>query len=1071
MSKKSTNPLWFKDAIIYELHIKAFSDGNADGIGDFEGLIQRLDYLQSLGVTAIWLLPFYPSPQRDGGYDISDYYSINPDYGTIEQFQQLLNLAHERGLKVITELVINHTSDQHPWFQKARAQKENNPYRDYYVWSDTPDKYKDVRIIFQDFEPSNWTWDHQAEAYFWHRFYAHQPDLNYDNPKVQEEIFNILDFWIEMGVDGFRLDAIPYLFEREGTNGENLPETHVFLKKLRSRVEEKNPNVLLLAEANMWPEDSASYFGEGDECHMNYHFPIMPRMFMSLKMEDRYPIIDIIEQTPDIPENCQWGIFLRNHDELTLEMVTDEERDYMYRAYNKDQYSKVNLGIRHRLAPLLDNDRRKIELMNVLLFSLPGTPVLYYGDEIGMGDNVHLGDRDGVRTPMQWSIDRNGGFSQAHAHRLYLPMINDPEYHFSNVNVELQENSPSSLLWWMKHIMRIRKRYKVFGRGEIEFLSPENPKVLAFIRSYEDEEMLVLVNLSRLSQAVDLHLKGYEHRTPVEVFGQTEFPPLQPGNNRFTLGPYGYYWFELKKAEASVRSSAAPLSLEWPVKEWQQLANQPEMVETVLPNFMTRSPYYNRGNRKFESISIFKKQEVQYEGKTFQLIIFKVNYTEGFPSWYFLPLTNSHQEPYTTPVAILKENGQQTYLIDGLEHRRFQRYLLQQMLGTPLNGTPPGFQFIRTPSLESQDLPADGFPTTLHTTGTNFAASFNHHYFLKVFRKLEPSINPELEINQFASGKGLPLPGYLAHWQHPSRKEDPPFTLAMLQPYLENQGTAWQYFHDSASRYLERAHRHENVAADTEALIDEMTLHRARLLGQGLAELHLGLMADKADESDQAKGFTTEPFSLHYQRSLFAGWQSRIRNAFKLLDKQYPMPEGGTVLMAHRDQLLKRLKLIHREKLDALKIRVHGNLHLEKILFNGRDFLFFDFEGENYQNYSQIRLRKSPARDLCSLSTSLYYAALVALKPEVEKGDLLNHEFLPYAQHWYDKVSSAMVEAYQEAVEGTELLPPQADKRQLLLDTFLIDRFLYELTYELNQQRGRIDIPVTGLVWNLGLLE
>ncbi|MEM1136680.1 MAG: maltose alpha-D-glucosyltransferase, partial [Bacteroidota bacterium] len=427
------NILWYKDAIIYELHIKAFQDSNSDGVGDFKGLINRIDYLHDLGVTAIWLLPFYPSPQRDGGYDIADYYNINPAYGKVKHLKKLLDKAHKLDMKVITELVLNHTSDQHPWFQRARYAPEGSNFRNYYVWSDNQEKYKDTRIIFQDFETSNWTWDPIAKAYYWHRFYSHQPDLNFDHPEVQKEVFNIIDFWLNLGVDGFRLDAIPYLFEREGTNCENLPETHDFLKKLRKHVDENHSNKMLLAEANMWPEDSASYFGEGDECHMNYHFPIMPRLFMSLKMEDRHPIIDIIEQTPEIPANCQWAMFLRNHDELTLEMVTDEERDYMYRAYTKDSQARINLGIRHRLAPLLDNNRKKIELMNYLLFSLPGTPVIYYGDEIGMGDNIYLGDRDGVRTPMQWSADRNGGFSDINPQKLYLPSISDPEYSYDAV--------------------------------------------------------------------------------------------------------------------------------------------------------------------------------------------------------------------------------------------------------------------------------------------------------------------------------------------------------------------------------------------------------------------------------------------------------------------------------------------------------------------------------------------------------------------------------------------------------------------------------------------------------------
>ncbi|MDX5348895.1 MAG: maltose alpha-D-glucosyltransferase, partial [Hymenobacteraceae bacterium] len=553
------NLRWYKDAIIYELHIKAFFDSNGDGIGDFEGLIKKLDYLEDLGVTAIWVLPFYPSPLRDDGYDIADYYAINPSYGNIKQFKHFMDEAHKRGLKVITELVINHTSDQHPWFQRARRAEPDSPERNFYVWTDDPNDYNLVRIIFQDYEASNWTWDPVAKAYYWHRFFHHQPDLNYDNPAVQKEVFKMLDFWLDMGVDGFRLDAVPYLFEREGTNCENLPETHEFLKKLRKHVDEKYPGRMLLAEANMWPEDSASYFGNGDECHMNYHFPIMPRMFMAVKMEDRYPLIDILDQTPEIPESCQWAMFLRNHDELTLEMVTDEERDYMYKVYTKDPMARINLGIRHRLAPLLDNNRSKIELMNVLLFSLPGTPVIYYGDEIGMGDNYYLGDRDGVRTPMQWSADRNAGFSQANPQQLYLPVIIDPEYKFEAINVETQQQNTNSLLWWMKRSIAMRKRYKAFGRGDIKFLSPSNSKVLVFLRRYEDEIILVVANLSRFAEAVEMDLSEYKDYIPVEVFSQNKFPGIKEELYTITLAPHGYYWFQLRKSKTAEELSEQPL--------------------------------------------------------------------------------------------------------------------------------------------------------------------------------------------------------------------------------------------------------------------------------------------------------------------------------------------------------------------------------------------------------------------------------------------------------------------------------------------------------------------------------
>jgi maltose alpha-D-glucosyltransferase/alpha-amylase len=521
------NPFWYRDAIIYQVHIKAFADSDADGIGDFRGLIGKVDYLQKLGVTAVWLLPFYPSPQRDDGYDIADYYNVNPSYNTLREFKQFLRAAHSRGIRVITELVLNHTSDQHPWFQRARRAKPGSVYRDFYVWSDTARKYREARIIFQDFETSNWTWDPLAKAYYWHRFYYHQPDLNFDNPRVQSEMLKVIDFWMRMGVDGVRLDAVPYLFEREGTNCENLPETHAFLKKLRAHLDSSFKNRILLSEANQWPEDAAAYFGDGDESNMAFHFPLMPRMFMAIEMEDRFPIVDIIDQTPAIPEGCQWAIFLRNHDELTLEMVTDEERDYMYRVYASDPRARINLGIRRRLAPLLENNRRKIELMNVLFFSLPGTPVIYYGDEIGMGDNYFLGDRNGVRTPMQWNPDRNAGFSKASPQKLFLPVILEPEYHYESTNVENQDRNPSSLLWWMRRTIAMRKRFKAFGRGSLEMLLSDNPKVLTFIRGFEDEKLLVVINLSRFSQTITVDLSLHAGMIPEEVFSGNRFTILQ----------------------------------------------------------------------------------------------------------------------------------------------------------------------------------------------------------------------------------------------------------------------------------------------------------------------------------------------------------------------------------------------------------------------------------------------------------------------------------------------------------------------------------------------------------------
>ena len=535
---------WYRDAVVYELHVKAFSDGNGDGMGDFSGLMQKLGYLQGLGVNCLWLLPFYPSPLKDDGYDIADYCGVHPDYGTLDDFQAFLDEAHRRGIRVITELVLNHTSDQHPWFQEAR-QHPASPYRAYYVWSDADDRYRDARVIFRDTERSNWTWDPVGKAYYWHRFFSHQPDLNYDNPAVQEEILKVIAFWLDRGVDGLRCDAVPYLFEREGTTGENLPETHAFIKRVRRFVDDRYGDRMLLAEANQWPEDVVAYFGGGDEFHIAYHFPLMPRMFMAIRQEDRHPIVEILRRTPLIPEGCQWALFLRNHDELPLEMVTAEERDYLYREYAGDPRARLNLGIRRRLAPLLDGSRRRIELLNSLLVSLPGTPVIYYGDEIGMGDNIYLGDRNGVRTPMQWSGDRNAGFSRCDPDRLYLPPIENPLYHYAAVNVDAQERSPASLLNWMKRLIAIRKRFPVFGRGSLEFLDPANRKVFAYLRAGEDETILCVVNLSRFVQPCELDLRRYEGRVPVELFGNTPFPPIGALPYFLTLGPHTFYWFRL----------------------------------------------------------------------------------------------------------------------------------------------------------------------------------------------------------------------------------------------------------------------------------------------------------------------------------------------------------------------------------------------------------------------------------------------------------------------------------------------------------------------------------------------
>ncbi len=649
MAGMNDDPLWFKDAVIYQLHVKSFFDSADDGIGDFQGLTKKLDYLQDLGVSAIWLMPFCPSPLRDDGYDIADYRNIHPAYGTLRDFRKFLAEAHRRGLRVITELVVNHTSDQHAWFQRARRAKPGSPWRDWYVWSDTPQRYTDARIIFQDFETSNWTWDPVAGAYYWHRFYSHQPDLNYDNPQVRKAILATLDFWYGMGVDGLRLDAIPYLFEREGTNCENLPETHRFLQEMRAHVDAKFKNRMLLGEANQWPEDAVAYFGNGDECHMAFHFPLMPRLFMAMHMEDRFPILDILDQTPAIPESCQWAIFLRNHDELTLEMVTDEERDYMYRVYAQDPRMRINLGIRRRLLPLLGNHRRLTELANALLFSLPGSPIVYYGDEIGMGDNVYLGDRDGVRTPMQWSADRNAGFSRANPQKLFLPVIISPEYHYEVINVEVQQANPHSSLWWMKRLIALRKRFKAFSRGDIEFLTPDNHRILAFTRCYENERLLIVCNLSRFVQHGQLDLSAYQGMVPVELFGRTPFPPISAEPYFLSLGPHSFYWFYLTPPQTvsdgtySQTGEAAIPVVEIDCNE-EEIFNCKAIarLETALPGFLTRSRWFGGKARPLKHAGIVDMFSLTRESRRWAIAIVRVDYLSGETELYTVPMALAH---------------------------------------------------------------------------------------------------------------------------------------------------------------------------------------------------------------------------------------------------------------------------------------------------------------------------------------------------------------------------------------------------------------------------------------------
>jgi maltose alpha-D-glucosyltransferase/alpha-amylase len=1082
---------WYKDAIIYELHIKAFADSNGDGIGDFNGLIQKLDYLQGLGITAIWVLPFYPSPLRDDGYDIADYYSINPAYGDIRQFRKFLEEAHKRNLKVITELVINHTSDQHPWFQRARRAPKGSPERDYYVWTDDPHKFREVRIIFQDFEASNWTWDSVAQQYYWHRFFHHQPDLNYDNPLVQEEVFKMLDYWCEMGVDGFRLDAVPYLFEREGTNCENLPETHAYLKKLRKHVDKNYPGTLLLAEANMWPEDSTSYFGNGDECHMNYHFPVMPRMFMAMQMEDRYPITDIFDQTPDIPNTCQWAIFLRNHDELTLEMVTDEERDYMYKVYVKDPKARINLGIRHRLAPLMENNRKKIELLNYLLFSLPGTPVIYYGDEIGMGDNFYLGDRDGVRTPMQWSDDRNAGFSEANPHKLYLPVILDPEYHYETVNVEMQSRSTSSLLWWTKRIINTRKKYKAFSRGDMKFINADNPKSLAFTRTYEDEIVLVVVNLSRYIQPVELDLTQFKGHVPVEIFSKNRFPGINEERPYFfTLGAHDCQWFQLQPTEAGQDDPQELPALH--LSGWDAITDPgglERLEQAILPGYMMQIRWFGGKGRGVQSIRIVDNIQIPTAAKTsVYLLLVEVQYQSGLPELYQLPVACAmngialklKENCPKSVIARLIIQGKEGVLYDALYSPEFQEGMITRMSEDSHIGALyfSGSKALRKYTKENKKIKS----RVLSAEQSNTSITYDTSFFLKLYRKVDRAINPDLEITHFLSEKArfphIPQYAGAIEW----RTDTGTIVLGMMQELVASSSDAWSYMLDRLASFNEKILarqktkipldlkgsltqpvKYESLPDVLKELLEGNVAENARLLGIRTAEMHIALASD-----DQTPDFKPEEFSLHYQRSLFSSFQSLVRATFqngaRQLKKLSPdLRSEAEEVLGMKDGILAALKRIFRKRLKAVKTRIHGDYHLGQVLFTGKDFVILDFEGEPARSYSERRIKRSPLRDVSGMLRSFHYAAYDALflndniRPE-DRGKLL-----PYAELWYHYMSSFFMQAYLETAKGHSFIPDEREDLDVMLQTYLLEKAIYELNYELNNRPDWVIIPIRGI--------
>jgi maltose alpha-D-glucosyltransferase/alpha-amylase len=1105
------DPLWYKDAVIYELHVRAFFDSDGDGSGDFKGLTQKLDYLADLGVTAIWLLPFYPSPGKDDGYDIADYLSVKSEYGTLRDVKVLIKEAHSRGLRVITELVCNHTSDQHPWFQRARRAPKGSPMREFYVWTDDPDKYKDARIIFKDFERSNWTWDPVAEQYFWHRFYHHQPDLNFESPRVQDAVIKAMDFWFELGVDGLRLDAIPYLYEKDGTNCENLPETHEFLRKLRAHIDANFADRMLLAEANQWPEDAAAYFGDGDECHMNFHFPLMPRMFMSVRMEDRFPLYDILEQTPAIPESSQWALFLRNHDELTLEMVTDEERDYMYRVYAHDPQMRINLGIRRRLAPLLNNNRRRIELLNGLLMALPGTPVLYYGDEIGMGDNVYVGDRNGVRTPMQWSGDRNAGFSTANRQKLFLPVITDPEYHYEAVNVETQQNNPQSLLWWMKRLIALRKQYHAFGRGSLTFLHPENRRIVAFVREYENERILVVANVSRFVHYAELDLSAYRGMVPVEMFGRVEFPRVEDRPLFLTLGPHSFIWFSLeadpsgrgreaRTPEDTAPTISAPADLDALLSGTSRRA-----LMSVLPAYIRGRRWFRSKARRIKNVSAYDTVAVPLDGTDARLAIFDVEYTEGEAERYVLPLALARAEdadaivrdaPQAMVAHVAPEgaDGPQWVLYDAIYNPLFATALLDA-IGARRRLSSRRGEVTATPTKAYRALRGNKGHKLVPTVGkaeqSNTSVMFEDRLILKLFRRLEAGLNPDLEIGGALTERNFEFTPAVGGWLAYRTSRDDAAALGILQAYVPNQGDVWEFTLDSIGTYFEdvaalgtppastppasiaaileaSATNPASTTAKTAAVdtIGEY-LDVAALLGTRTAQMHAALASAGDDPA-----FAPEAFTALYQRSTYQTMRNQASSTLSLLERRLddlgdePRRHAQEALML-RDSIEARVGAVTKARFSASRIRIHGDYHAGQVLWTGKDFVIIDFEGEPGRPLSERRHKRSALADVAGMLRSFHYAVYGTLSNPRVGGQIRAEDterLEPWANFWYLWVAASFLRAYLAEAADQPFVPKDRDELRSLLEISMLQKVLYELNYELNNRPDWVSIPLRGLV-------
>ena len=1070
------DPQWYKDAVIYQLHLKSFFDANNDGIGDFQGLLQKLDYIVELGVDTLWLLPFFPSPRLDDGYDIAEYRNVHPDYGTMRDARAFVEAAHARGLRVIIELVINHTSDQHPWFQRARKAKPGSSHRNFYVWSDDDKKYGETRIIFIDTERSNWTWDPVAKAYFWHRFYSHQPDLNFDNPQVLRAVLSVMHYWLDLGVDGLRLDAIPYLVEREGTNNENLPETHAVLKRIRAELDASYKNRMLLAEANQWPEDTRPYFGDDNECHMAFHFPLMPRMYMAIAREDRFPITDILRQTPEIPESCQWAIFLRNHDELTLEMVTDSERDYLWNVYASDRRARLNLGIRRRLAPLLERDRRRIELMNSLLLSMPGTPVLYYGDEIGMGDNIHLGDRDGVRTPMQWSPDRNGGFSRADPASLVLPPIMDSVYGFQAVNVEAQSHDQHSILNWTRRKLAVRRQHRTFGRGSLRILYPRNRKMLAYLRQYEDETILCVANLSRQPRAVELDLAEFAGRVPIELDGAIPFPPIGQLTYLLTLPAYGFYWFVLAaEAELPAWHTPAPetmpeyvtLVVRSSLSEMLAGSARSVLEKDTLPTYLPMRRWFGAKGEALQESSIVDATNVPGAQRETLLLEIEAR-TARTKARYILPLSVLWEDepgnaalPQQLALARVRRGRRVGLLTDAFALPSFAHDVMAGLRASRTIPCDDGeIRFLPTSRIGEVDTPDDAEITWVSVEQSNSSLAIGDIAIMKLIRRVSNGIHPEAEMGRYLTENGFahaaPLFGEVVR----TAADGTPRTLGIVQGFIRNQGDGWAWTLDYLARTIEDLAVRDEAEVES-GFVEAFHLYAefATTLGRRLGEMHVTLSRPTEDPAFAPQSATREDVA-----AWAAGTRAQLEAAFDVLEAttDWAGPGEGEIaadLLARRDGLFAVLGRLADEGRDTPLIRIHGDLHLGQVLVAGGDVVIIDFEGEPAKPLDQRRAKSSALRDVAGVVRSFDYAAAMVNKTGADR---LGHITEGFREKLLDRFRQDAIAAFLDGYRGTSQRL-SAEAEAALLDLFVLEKAAYEVCYEAANRPAWLGVPLRGL--------